>query len=223
MTVERRFSLEEDFMNYKTNDLLYSFMRSLSTASPQYDENGKYICHREYLTKKAFNKEKKVIAGICGCTTRTIANHINKLAEAGLIDEGIEVIKVNGVEYEYECYWFPYDKEGNYKLLNKEFLKYLVYTRNTHAIRIYLYLLNKYEWKKNYIFTKKELKEVLGYAESTKSADELIGCVLDSFSREGIIKYEKHYEEADVGTKTVPVERMKLLFVTKKEDELRRI
>ena len=34
----RRFSLEDDFMNYKVNDLLFGFMRSISTASP--GENG---------------------------------------------------------------------------------------------------------------------------------------------------------------------------------------
>jgi hypothetical protein len=31
---QRRFSLEEDFMSFKTSDLLYGFMRSLSTARP---------------------------------------------------------------------------------------------------------------------------------------------------------------------------------------------
>lgn len=31
---KRIFSLDDDFMNYKTDDLLYGFMRSLSTARP---------------------------------------------------------------------------------------------------------------------------------------------------------------------------------------------
>ena len=33
--IKRRFSLEEDFMNYGTDDLLYGFMRGLSTAAPE--------------------------------------------------------------------------------------------------------------------------------------------------------------------------------------------
>ena len=30
--VTRRFSLENDFMNYKSDDLLYGFMRNISTS-----------------------------------------------------------------------------------------------------------------------------------------------------------------------------------------------
>ena len=31
----RRFSLEDDFMKYDTDDLVYGFMRSISTAKPE--------------------------------------------------------------------------------------------------------------------------------------------------------------------------------------------
>ena len=55
--VKRRFSLEEDFMNYKVDDLLFGFMRSLSTARPIY-ENGKIVKWEEYLLKKELVKKK---------------------------------------------------------------------------------------------------------------------------------------------------------------------
>lgn len=219
----RIFSLEQDFMNWKTNDLLYAFMRCLSTAKPEV-EDGKMVKtannkvkYREYLPIKTFKKNKKLIAGICNCNPKTIDRHIEKLAEAGLLDEGIEVVEINGKEYDYPCYWFPYDYDGAYKLIDKEIINYLVNTRNSHAIRIYLYLLNKYQWKKDYLFTIQEIREALGYAASTQSCDVLIKNVLASFKAEGIIKYERHIEERDVGglidTKIVPVERMMLKYV----------
>jgi hypothetical protein len=85
-------------------------------------------------------------------------------------------------------------------------------------------LLNKHQWKKGYVFTLQELKDALGYAESTKSCDALIKNVLASFKAEGIIKYEKITEEVDVGglndTKIINVERMKLNYVLESAADL---
>lgn len=225
----RRFSIEEDFINFKTNDLLYGFMRSLSTARPEVEDgkvvktaNGK-TKYREYLPLKTFRKNKKLIAAICNVSTRTIDNHLNKLFEAGLIDQGIERIESNGQTYDYECFWFPYDEDGLYKIVDKDVVEYLVHTRNAHAIRVYLYLLTKYQWKKDYIFTIQELKEALGYAATTKSCDALIKNVLASFKAEGIIKYEKIYEQVDIdvnGSNVINVERMKLKYVLENAADL---
>ena len=226
----RRFSLDEDFMNWKTNDLLYGFLRSLSTARPELDNDGKIvktdkdkIKYREYLTVKDYRKNKKLIASICNCSPKTIDRHLEKLFENGLLDEGIEVITVNGVEYEYECFWFPYDENGNYKIIDKKIVKHLVYTRNAHAIRVYLYLLNKYQWKKDYVFTIQELKNALGYAETTKSCDELIKAILASFKAEKLIIYEKFIEEVEISRndcKVIHVEKMKLKYVLDDANEL---
>lgn len=46
--VKRRFSLEEDFMKYDTDDLVYGFMRLISTAKKI---NGEW---KEYLLVKTF-------------------------------------------------------------------------------------------------------------------------------------------------------------------------
>lgn len=230
-TNTRVFSLEEDFMNWKTNDLLYAFMRCLSTAKPEEDSNGKMmktangkVKYREYLPIKTFKKNKKLIAEICGCTTRTIENQLNAMFDKGILDEGVEIIKVNNKEYNYECFWFPYDYDGTFKIVDKDVIEYLVHTRNGQAIRIYLYLLNKFQWKKDYVFTIQEIKEALGYSATTKTADSLIKNVLASFKAEGVIKYEKFFDEVDVGGlndyKTIPVERMKLKYVATKRAEL---
>ena len=59
--IERRLSLEKDFMEFKTNDLLYAFLRSLSTARPVY-KNGQIDRYEEYLPVKEYTKNKKGVA-----------------------------------------------------------------------------------------------------------------------------------------------------------------
>ena len=228
----RRFSLEEAFMNYQTDDLLYGFMRCLSTAKPTTDKNSKKK-YEEYLTKKEFITNKKVIAGILECSTKTIERHLAKLISVGLVEE--DTIAIDKVEssgkittYNYEVYKFPYDYDSNYEIIPQKMLRYLVDTRSAHAIRIYIYLLNKYKWKLQedsyYKFTIRELKVALGYSETTKSIDETIRNILHSFAREGMIKYKVIKEEVDIGgindVKIIPVERMLLTFVARDTDEL---
>lgn len=216
----RLFSLGDDFMNFKTDDLLYGFMRSLSTARPIY-EDGKLVKWQEYLPKKEFAKSKKVIAGICSCSTRTIERHIEDLFVRGLLDEGIEVVEADGKKYEYNCYWFPHNEEQPYKIVEKDLVRYLVDTRNAQCIKVYLYLLNKYEWKANYSFTIKELQEALGYAGDCPSARTTVSNILDSFAREGMIRFENTYEYIEEHGELHKVPRKILKFVAKSVKELR--
>lgn len=219
-------------MNYKTNDILYGFMRSLSTAEPTPKEKQPYS---EYLTKKEFLKNKKTIAGVLGCSTRTVERNLEQLISAGLVKEDILRIekfnKATGAStvQEYEVYRFPYDYDSKYEIIPQKMVRYLVDTRNTHAIRIYIYLLNKYKWKQQeqdyYKFTIRELKTALGYSETTKTIDATIRNILESFAREEMIRYRVITEGVDIGganeVRVVPVERMLLTFVAKSPDELR--
>ena len=228
--INRRFSLEEDFMNYQTNDLLYGFMRALSTAEPTPKEKQKWT---EYLTKKDFLKNKKIIANILDYSVKTIERHLEKLIAAGLVEEGIlaiDRIDKSGkvTTYNYEVYRFPYDYDSNYEIIPQKIVRYLVDTRNSHAIRIYIYLLNKYKWKQQtqeqYKFTIRELKAALGYSDTTKTIDSTIKNILESFAREGMIKYQVIKESVDIGgindVKVVPVERMLLTYVARDVEEL---
>ena len=226
-TIQRRFSLENDFMQYSTDDLLYGFMRSLSTARPIY-KDGKLETWQEYLSKKEFAKSKKVIAGICGCSTRTIDRHINNLFAAGLLDEGIEIVEAadkdgNTKNYEYACYWFPYDESGKYKLVEKDMIRYLVDTRNAQCIKVYLYLLNAYEWKADYTFTLVEIQKALGYAGDCTSARTTVNNILESFSREGIISYENTFEYIEKHGELHKVPMKVLKFVAKSKKQLRKV
>ena len=202
----RRFSLDEDFMNYKTDDLLYGFMRSLTTTKPVDDKNRPEVKHEEYLLVKNFQKYKKVVQGVCGVGPRAINDKIKKLIEAGLVELG----EIDGKP----CYYFPYDYYGVYKIIGGDMLQYLVSTRNAHAIRIYLFLLNCRSQKEDYVFTIREIKQALGYAVRTQTCDVFITNVLESFQKEGVIKYAKIWETVinDFGKET-PTERYLLKFI----------
>lgn len=230
-THTRLFSLEDDFMNFKTDDLLYGFLRTLSTAEPLYEKGKPSGKCEEYLTKKEYLKNKKAIAALCGCSTRTIERHLETLFATGLIEEGIKEVNIlnkDGTEsyYDYACFWFPHDEKGKYKIIEKDMLSYLITTRNPQCIRVYLYLLNKYEWKKSkgqeYVFTLMELQKALGYSENTKGISTMFSNIVDSLAREGIIRYENIYEYVESeGGEIHKVPRKVLKFVANSVKQLR--
>lgn len=204
---KRLFSLGEKFMDFHTDDIVYGFMRTLSTAKPNKDKK-----FNEYLPIVKFATEKKVLADLCDCSTRHISNKVNKLLAKGLVQQEIIGNQL--------CYTFPIETKNPFRLIDKDVLEHLVYTRNPQCIRVYLYLLNKYLWKKgkndNYIFTVQEIKEALGYNENTHTANKMINAILISFSAEGLIKYTKVIEMKKENGRIIPVQRYKLDYVIEK-------
>lgn len=210
----RRISLEDDFMNHKTNDLLFAYMLSCATYHP--------VEKRIYLTKAKYTGEKmpQTIAKLCGKSLKTITRHLAALIDKGLVAEDVVVCG----DKEVASYVFPYDENTNYQIVNNEMLKYVIHTRNQCAVRIYVYLLNKYLWKENYHFTSRELQVAIGYSANTESSSiyEMIRDILDSFKREGIIKYDEVYETLtnfETG-EVINTPNKVLRFVARNKDEL---
>lgn len=213
---KRRFSLEQNFMNYTIDDILFGAMYYFATFHPTQ--------RILYLTKKNFTKYRNDIKNLCNVSTQTLNNHLKKLIEKGLIQEA----EITSGEVKYPSYTFPHKPEGEkYQLIDNEMLWYICSTRNQHAVKIYVYLLNKYMWKREvnetYIFTMKELIEAIGYANGSNNAvaNSIVKNILESFLREGVIRYEDYYEERVLlnGT-TVPVPQKRLLFVASSKKEL---
>ena len=122
----RRISFDNDFMNYQGDDIIYIYMRCLSTIRIMPD--GTWT---EYLAKKKFVSQKAFLAKLCGCVPKTIDNKLAKLIKLGLVEEKIESFwDVDGNEMQHAIYLFPYDPDGTFKWVNKKLLEYLVYTRN---------------------------------------------------------------------------------------------
>lgn len=212
----RRISLEEDFMNYSSDDLLYGALQYLATYHP--------TLKKLYLTKKNLTKHKKELYILCGLDAKKLKRHLDKLKEKNLIKE--EMVLINDTEY--ASYTFPYDYDGLYQLVNNEMLWYIVSTRSQQAVRVYITLLNWYQWKSKdddtFSFTNKDIMQKLGY--STNSNNTLVSSaitnILESFKREGVINYEEVYEEKILNTgETVPTPKKKLLFVASSKSEMK--
>lgn len=213
----RRFSLERNFMEYDSNDLLYGALQYLATYHPE--------LHCLYLTKKNYTKSKQELMSICDLDSRGIKRHLDRLIEKGLIKERKIYVGENKVEY--DCYTFPYNHKDRYQLVTNEMLWYVVSTRNKQAVRIYIYLLNKFKWKSQnsdtYEFTNNELIEALGY--STKGKNSLISSmvtnILESFKREGVINYLEYYEtRVDNYGRQIPTPKKALTFVASSKEQL---
>jgi len=207
-------------MSYDTNDLLYGAMQYLATYHPE--------LHLLYLTKKNYTKSKKELMSLCDLDSRGIKRHLDKLIEKGLVKE--KTIYVGENKTEYECYTFPYNFNDRYQIVNNEMLWYVVSTRNKQAVRIYIYLLNKYKWKaqsgESYDFSNKELLEVLGYSTNGKNsiASSMITNILESFKREGVIDYCEYYEQRiDNAGREIPMPKKTLTFVASSKSELKSI
>lgn len=208
---KRRFSLEDDFMKTRTDTHLYGFMRCLSTAMP--DGEGKW---KEYLLVSTFNKSKKVVMGVCGIgTQKTLKRHIDDLIAANLIEVGS--IKVKGKDY--ACYFFPFDYDGNFKLLDKELVRYMVDTGNAMTIRTYLYLLNCSTAKKDWEFSCKEIVEALGYDREYQPMQKTVGNILDALKKCGLINYidtyKTHIDDATGREVPEPVKILKSVSLEK--------
>lgn len=213
---KRRFSLEEDFMSYDTDDLLYGYLYHLSTFHP--------VEKRLYLTMKCYGEHRRDMYNICGFNnSTTLRRHLEKLKDKGLVKD--ETMKVG--DKEVPVLTFPYDYDGNYELIDNEMLWYVISTRNKQAVRVYVYLLNCYNWKEKedsqFIFTNKDILKALDYSIDNKTMSSWITNILESFDREGILKIDSYYEEKilDDGSRFL-TPKMKLSFIAKRKEELRK-
>lgn len=212
----RRLSLEKDFMEYNSDDLLFGCLQYLATYHPE--------LNKLYLPKKTLTKSKKEIYGLCGLNAKSFSRHIDRLKEKKLIKE--ETIYIGANKTEYECYTFPYNYDGKYQIVNNEMLWYIVSTRNQQGVRIYTMLLDWYNWKhddgEEFIFTNKDILKKLGYSTDNKLASSVVSNILESFKREGVINYDEFYEtRIDNAGREIPTPKKRLVFVAKSKDELK--
>ena len=209
----RKFSLERDFMNLTTDDLVLGYLQHIATFHPE----EKVL----YIPVAKVSKEKATIAFMIDKSSKTVQRKIDKLIENGLVSK--RMMKLNGKDT--AVYEIPQKTSGIYKVIDEEMMWYIVSTRRQFALKIYIYLLNKYDWKKQegnemYSFTCKELAEAVGYTSSsadTGTITSVISQLLMSFKREGVLNYEDYYDTVN-GVHVSPQKR--LTFVAHKLAEL---
>jgi len=196
----RRIPVEGIFLHYKTDDIVYGYLQASATFNPK----DKVL----YINQKNMTSIRRELQDIIGCkSASTITNKLNYLMENNLFK----------FDEKASRYIFPYDPNEKYKIISSELLKELVVVYKPMVLKIFIYLLDKYEWKKEansqYIFTLTELSAAMGYAASSGRQDANIRIILEHLRRTGMINYEEFYEKSEFTGKPVP--RMRLTFVKK--------
>lgn len=199
---KRRIPLDKKFMTKKINDILYGYLQVKSTLNTK--TNMRYI-KKDDVNFTEIEEDLKYTF-----KRRTLVNHLSNLINYGFIGES-EMIDTYGEPM--KVYTFPYNTDSIYKLIPIETLRYLVDTANPSVVSIYVYLLNKWEWKGNkYIFTEAELIEnCLGVTSTSNSRDYIrVNNVLTCLVNNGLIEYKKVYSKKN----GVPIKKKKLLKVS---------
>ena len=181
MTYARNFSLGQDFMDKKVDDILFACMAYMT----HYDKERQEL----YLNDSDLTDVRKYVKTLVSLTSRQITAHIKILVEKNLVlrDE------------ERNRYVIRNFIHGQYYIVPCDILWYLIHTASKHVIQIYVYLADKYVYKKKndrlYEFTLKELAEALGYNTNNYQSytNEVIKTCLTALAKQGIISAHKKW------------------------------
>lgn len=203
----RRFSMEDKFMkNKKVNDILYGYLQSISHLDKN-DRRFVYIDEKIKFT----NIERELDNGM---KRVTLSRNFKFLEDTGFIEKGHTKDIYNKI---VEVYFLPYDEKSLYQMINIETLNYLVKGTNANVIKVYAYLLNKYNWKSKddtkYVFTKKEILKKLGSSTTNQRDYDKVNVIIDVLIKLKLIEIEKFYCSNKNGT---PVPKIRLLKVNEK-------
>lgn len=203
----RRFSMEDKFMkNKKVNDILYGYLQSISHL----DENDRRFVYIDEKIRFA-NIERELDNGM---KRVTLSRNFKFLEDTGFIEKGRTKDIYNKI---VEVYFLPYDEKSLYQMINIETLNYLVKGTNANVIKVYAYLLNKYNWKSKddtkYVFTKKEILKKLGSSTTNQRDYDKVNIIIDVLIKLKLIEIEKFYCSNKNGT---PMPKIRLLKVNEK-------
>ena len=177
----RRIPEQSKWFDYHIDSIVYSFMVASATArikpGDKKDGSESYL----YLSQSKYKKIRPMIRKITGKTARQIGDQVKKLIEEGYI----------AFNQENKQYTFPFDYNENYYMVSRDVLAYLCTVSNPFVIKIYFYLADKFRFKKDYHFTLKELRIMLGYSPNeNERVTTLIKLALSSLSIMGFIDYK---------------------------------
>lgn len=226
MSYTRRISLDNDFYNKQIDDILYGMMLSLSTYHP--NEKKLYLTEKKYEANRNEFYQIDTISDKAA-KAKALNRHLEKLIDRKLVEKG--TIEIN--KKKEKCFFFPYDYNGNYYIVDKEVLAYLVTTRKAQAVQIFIYLADRMKYinetKGNdrkvedlWSFSATEIAQKIGYSKNTKEILKRIRIILVDLQHCGLIKYTNYYEtisERHGGQVVTPKYRL-LSVATKLEDFL---
>ena len=209
---KRKFEVTKKakWMSYSIDDILYGLLQYYATYNP----NETNPNHALYITKQNYAIHRKEIQECCGVTPKTLLNHLNKLINEHIIEE----FTING----YPSYGIVNNRDCPYKIIDGNLLYYLCRTRNKAVLKVYLTLLNWYEFKDGYEFTKREINDILGYAKT--SSQDGVSYILISLKRDCLIDYTGFCDIRTDGLgQSIPIPKMRLNHVARTLDELAKL
>ena len=194
----------------KVNDNIYGYLQSISYLN----KDGERFIYKSDVSPTKIERYFKSCEGM-EISLSTVKRNLTlfKSKKVGLLVEGKTMDNYNR---EVDVYFLPMIEDEPYKLIPLETLKYLVDTSNGNVIKTYVYLLNKYGWKRDYTFTKGELIEGIGYNPNSRDKEgryvsyEMMDNILLCLVNNGLLEYEEFYELNNEG-KPTPKHRIKVV------------
>lgn len=189
-----------DYMaNSKYCDILYCYFQTISVWD-------NIVGHPRTFPKKEKNFSK--IGTILGQSRQTISKKFKNLLDLGLIKE---------TEDNYELIILEEDLAS---LIPIETLRVLVNTMNDNTISIYVYLLNRYYatingGQQEFLFTKEQLKNIVGLSITTRSNDYIIDDILAILQKLNLLQFESR-DEIDKNTGDTKTH----LYITKMSNKI---
>ena len=166
---KRRVSLGKSFMNKNVDDILYALL----LINSNFDVETK----QRYINKDDVDFEEMERHFDYKINKDILSNNLNKLIKVNLLKE--TTLNDN------DCYVFFYLKEP-FKLIALDTLKLLEETFIPNILKVYVYLLGRWEWKgKDAVFTKEEivkncLKIKYPNSKDLESLEEILGSLVDN-------------------------------------------
>lgn len=187
--MKRRFDLDTEWFSDRTDDILFGWLNYYA------DWNGEFL----WVSWEDYNT---IIKKKMGLQQRTLKNHLNALVNNSrivLIDGGIKIIHSEGSKY------VLVERTVLGKILDSE--------APPDSIRVFVYLLDKYNFKRGYSFTTKEVVSALGYTSSLVATR--IGDVFRFLRDLEVIGYSHYYDFTYTGPNAIAAPRMRLSYVAK--------
>lgn len=204
---KRIIPLDKEFMcDKKTHDKVYAYLQLNSYLTKDkkrfvyYTKETEVKSIHSAIVRKVISENGKEKDDI---SLATVRNTIKLYKQIGLIyDDIITDLYGNNVKVMILSQNFTY-----FSLIPYDTLKFLVDTSNENVIKVYAYLLNKFQYKQKekqqYIFNLKELCAAVGYSAKSENTTTMRN-ILKSLQNNNLIKYNESYF-VDDGKPPIPI------------------
>lgn len=213
---QRRMPFEEEWFDKSLNDIVYGYMQAFAEVYVITGQNTKetplsYV----RLSKKEF--KKRHVPELINCINslslkkdlalatqrRNVNNAIAKYIEEDYI----------AISEDDKYYYFPYDPQKKYVLIDAELLHYLCHSVSKFGLKIFIYLTFQSKYHPNYTFTLSELRKAFGYADSSHGINDTLAACLTLLKSAGLIDFDFVDIKLSDAPNAVPVPKMRLLSI----------